>query len=167
MTSLHRALRLDVEMTRITALVLTRRAAAALMVSGVLTLACASPVDNLPAVHEPLEYWTVHVDLPGCAVRLPPVQAVRRCSPDEIGGRVDATDVCEALKGLKAWAGASDWRLARSSCVSDVIAEWPHRPGQPPRRVLTVYVDVPERSEVWFAQKTEGQPAIEYFVSPR
>jgi hypothetical protein len=133
----------------------------------VSTSACESGVSDLPVVPKPLDYGTTYVDLPGCDVRLPPVHDVPRCSPDEIGTRVDAGEICELLKGLKEWTEASDWRLARSSCVSDVIAEWPHRPGQRPQRVLTVYVDVPERSEVWFAQKTEGQATVDYFVSPR
>ena len=142
------------------------RAAAALLVSSVFTLACGAPVDNLPTVHKPLDYWTVHVDLPGCAVRLPPVHAVPRCSSDEIGTRLDASEICRLLIGLKDWAGPSGWSLARSSCVRDVVASWPHRPGQVSRRVLTLYVDVPERSEVWFAQQTESEP-VDYFVSPR
>jgi hypothetical protein len=32
--------------------------------------------------------------------------------------------------------------------------------------VLTLYVEVPDKSEVWFAQQADGKP-IDYFVSPR
>ncbi len=109
---------------------------------------------------------TVHVDLPGCAIKLPPVHDIARCSADEIGHRISASDVCRLLTGLREWAGSANWHLVRSSCVSDTIASWPHRPGEPPRRVLTLYVEVPEKSEVWFAQQAEGKP-VEYFVSPR
>jgi hypothetical protein len=131
------------------------------------TSACDTSVGKLPEVLKPLDYGTTYVDLPDCDVRLPPVHDVVRCSPDEIGKRVDAGEVCGLLKGLKEWAADADWGLVRASCVSDVVAEWPHRPGQSPRRVLTLYVDVPERSELWFAQKTDGRTTVDYFVSPR
>lgn len=132
----------------------------------VLTLACGSPVDDRPTVPGPLEYWTAPVDLPGCAVRLPPVHDVPRCSPDEIGTRIDSGEICRLLTGLRDWAGPAGWSLVRASCVRDTLASWPHRPGQVSKRVLSLYVDVPARSEVWFAQQTDGEP-VDYFVSPR
>lgn len=144
----------------------TRRVAAALVVPGLIALACGPPADSHPSVPKPLEYWAVTVSLPDCPVRLPPVHDIPRCSPDQIGTRIDASEVCRLLTGLKDWAGPARWALVRASCVSDVVASWPHRPGQPSKRVLTLYVDVPERSELWFAQQTEGEP-VEYFVSPR
>jgi hypothetical protein len=133
-----------------------------------MAAACSngSPNGDLPTIQTPLDYVTVHVDLPGCALKLPPVHDVARCSPDDIGHRISAGDVCRLLTGLREWAGSSKWDLARSSCVSDTIASWPHRPGEPSRRVLTLYVEVPEASEVWFAQQADGQP-VDYFVSPR
>jgi hypothetical protein len=142
-----------------------RLGAAALLILAASACSNGSPNGDLPTIQTPLDYVTVHVDLPGCEVRLPPVHDVARCSPDDIGKRIPAGEVCNLLVGLHDWAGASRWSLARSSCVSDTIAHWPHRAGQPPRRVLTLYVEVPEKSEVWFAQQTAGQP-IEYFVSP-
>lgn len=99
-------------------------------------------------------------------MRLPPVHDIPRCSPDEIGTRIDSGEICQLLTGLKDWAGPDRWSLARSSCIRDVVASWPHRPGEASKRVLTLYVDVPERDEVWFAQQTGGEP-VEYFVSPR
>ena len=90
--------------------------------------ACQSTADELPPIPKPLGYATVHVDLPGCPDRLPPVHDVARCSPDDIGTRIDSRDVCRVLMGLKDWVeygrtrlssvAPSDWQFVRSSCVS-------------------------------------------------
>ena len=140
--------------------------AVALSASTVMACSSGSPAGDLPMIEPPLDYGTVYVDLPGCAIKLPPVHDVARCSPDEIGSRIQASEVCRLLTGLRDWAGASKWGLVRSSCVAEAIAAWPHRPGEEPRRALTLYVEVPDKSEVWFAQQVEGKP-VDYFVSPR
>jgi hypothetical protein len=145
---------------------LNRAYAAGLVTAALIAHACGSPSGDLPTIQTPLDYVTVHVDLPGCPVKLPPVHDLARCSPDDIGTRIDAGEVCRLLGGLRDWAGPSNWTLARSSCVYDTIASWPHRPGEPSRRVLTLYVEVPDKSEVWFAQQVEGKP-VDYFVYPR
>ena len=145
---------------------LSRRPAAALLSLAILPCSCGSPSGDQPAIQKPLDYLTVYVDLPGCAIKLPPVHDLARCSADEIGTRIDAKEVCRLLTGLREWAGPSNWGRARSSCVYDTIASWPHRSGEPSRRVLALYVDVPDNSEVWFAQQVEGKP-VDYFVSPR
>jgi hypothetical protein len=145
---------------------LNRVCAAALLASSAVACSSGSPAGDLPTIQTPLDYVTVHVDLPGCSITLPPVHDVARCSPDEIGPRIQASEVCRLLSGLRDWAGASHWSLVRSSCVSATMASWPHRPGEPSRRVLTLYVEVPDKSEVWFAQEVEGSP-VDYFVSPR
>ena len=145
---------------------LNRVCAAAFVVAATVACSNGSTAGDLPTIQTPLDYGTVYVDLPGCAVKLPPVHDVARCSPDEIGRRIQASEVCRLLSGLRDWAGASKWNLVRSSCVSETIASWPHRPGEPPRRALTLYVEVPNKSEVWFAQQIDGKP-IDYFVSPR
>ena len=144
--------------------------------------ACQSTADELPPIPKPLGYATVHVDLPGCPDRLPPVHDVARCSPDDIGTRIDSRDVCRVLMGLKDWVeygrtrlssvAPSDWQFVRSSCVArgavvrssrDVQV---HPLGEQPT-ILTVYVDVPERSRVLFAQLAEQSGTIDYFISPR
>jgi hypothetical protein len=145
---------------------LTRVGTAALLILTASACSNGSPNGDLPAIQTPLDYVTVHVDLPGCAITLPPVHDVARCSPDDIGRRINSSEVCRLLTGLREWAGPSNWNLVRSSCVSETIASWPHRPGEPSRRVLTLYVEVPEKSEVWFAQQADGKP-VDYFVSPR
>lgn len=143
---------------------------------------CDTSIGDRPAIARPLDYATVHVDLPGCAVPLPPVHDVPRCSPDEIGTRIDPREVCRLLVGLKDRVehgrmthdaiGPSDWRFVRSSCVArgavvrssrDVQV---HPLGEQPT-ILTVYVDVPERSRVLFAQLAEQSGTIDYFISPR
>ena len=144
---------------------LSRAWAAVFLPFAMVASSCGSPAGDLPTIQTPLDYVTVHVDLPGCATKLPPVHDLARCSADEIGTRIDTTEVCRLLTGLRDWAGPSNWVLARSSCVHDTVASWPHRPDEPSRRVLTLYVEVPEKSEVWFAQQVEGKPA-DYFVSP-
>ena len=145
---------------------LNRVGAAALLASTALACSSGSPAGDLPTIQTPLDYVTVQVDLPGCAIKLPPVHDVARCSPDAIGPRIQASEVCRLLSGLRDRAGPSNWSLARSSCVYDTIASWPHRPGEAPRRVLTLYVEVPDKSEVWFAQQADGKP-VDYFVAPR
>lgn len=145
---------------------LSRVCAAALLAAATVACSSGSNAGDLPTIQTPLDYGTVYVDLPGCAIKLPPVHDVARCSPDEIGSRIQGSEVCRLLSGLRDWAGASKWNLVRSSCVSETIAWWPHRPGEPSRRALTLYVEVPDRSEVWFAQQIDGKP-IDYFVSPR
>ena len=145
---------------------LNRVCAAALLASSAVACSSGSPAGELPTIQTPLDYVTVHVELPGCAITLPPVHDVARCSPDEIGPRIQTSEVCRLLSGLRDWAGESNWSLVRSSCVSATIASWPHRPGEPSRHVLTLYVEVPDKSEVWFAQEVEGSP-VDYFVSPR
>ena len=146
---------------------LNRVCAAALLTSAVVASACSSgSAGDLPTIQTPLDYGTVYVDLPGCAIKLPPVHDVARCSPDEIGTRIKTDEICRLLNGLRDWAGVANWSRVRSSCVSETIASWPHRPAEPSRRVLTLYVEVPDKSEVWFAQQAEGRP-VDYFVSPR
>lgn len=145
--------------------------------------ACQSTADELPPIPKPLGYATVLVDLPGCPDRLPPVHDVARCSPDDIGTRIDSRDVCRVLMGLKDWVeygrtrlssvAPSDWQFVRSSCVSrGVVAvarphDPPRLPVEQPETILRLYVDLPERAQVLFAQMSERTKQIDYYVSPR
>jgi hypothetical protein len=144
---------------------------------------CDTGFKDLPAVARPLDYPTVHVDLPGCEVRLPPVHDLPRCSPDDVGARIDAGEVCRLLVGLKEQVergrmsregvGAADWQFARSSCVSRRASVPPPHHSRPlnspddEQMILTLYVELPERSRILFAQMSEHPGTIDYFVSPR
>jgi hypothetical protein len=132
-----------------------------------------------PEPRKPLEYTTVDVSLRGCATQLPPVHDGANCGALEIGGSIDAREVCDLLESLKKWVDSApagspsihpnDWAQVRAVCVTH--GWWigsPHdKPISPPRSYLRLEADAPDRSLRFFVQTTRSSRGLEYFVSPR
>lgn len=99
----------------------------ALIASAVTVTAACTP-GPLPPVHEPTGYDTVRVDLPNCAVQLPPVVDRTGNVAEFIAKNLDADKLCAAVTALKRWieSGAipppdlqpDDWKRVKSIAVS-------------------------------------------------
>jgi hypothetical protein len=122
-----------------------------------VTLGCDTSTEPLPEVWKPLAYETVAVDLPGCAIGLPPVRDSTECSAAAIGQTIAATDVCRLLMALKDWVESAPtsapsvqpehWTWVRAVCLyRSIVPHSPHASAEtrlaPRPSFLTLYADV-------------------------